>query len=154
MKDFKRDIDVVEDISVYNEYYDLSLIGSIKTLVPTLKFGGNYEHLFEVWMFVKTPNHKQFPATIYYGTSGLSIGGWDPDFAHRLTNDDRYLSIFPEEIKSEINFTPHNLSRDEKEALAEAIELYGEKDLGVAKTVVADIKLEVAELYCQELGVS
>lgn len=123
MRHFNRDNDFSEDILSYEEYYDLRLIGSIKTLVPTLKFGGCYEHLFEVWVFVKTPNNRQFPITIYYGASGLSIGGWDPNFAYNFTQNEKFLYIIPKEIMSTINFSPHNLSEDEKEAPAEAIEL-------------------------------
>jgi len=58
--------------------YDVLLGGSIKTLVPTLTLGG-YETFFYAWMFVKTPDGKQFPATYYHGASGTSIGGWEPE---------------------------------------------------------------------------
>ncbi len=123
LADFERDINLFDHLSDYNRHYDLCLIGSIKTLVPTMKFGGDYEHLFEVWMFIKTSDGRKFPATIYYGASGLSVGGWDPDFSYHFTNDKRFLSVFPDEFKLEINFSPHNLSRDEEEGLVEAIEL-------------------------------
>ncbi len=36
--------------------------GIIKSLLPTVKFGG-YEKLFFTWMFVKTPQRQTFPAT-------------------------------------------------------------------------------------------
>lgn len=132
LKDFKRNINVLEHLSDYDRHYDLRLIGSIRTLVPTMIFGGGYEHLFEVWMFIKTFDRRQFPATIYYGASGLSIGGWDANFAYDFTHNEKFLSIFPEEFKSEVNFSPYNLSDDEKEALAEAIEL------GLRKVPVSD----------------
>lgn len=134
LADFERKINLFDHLSDYNRHYDLCLIGSIKTLVPTMKFGGGYEHLFEVWVFVKTPNDKNFPLTIYYGASGLSIGGWDPDFSYHFTNDKRFLSVFPDEFKLKINFSPHNLSRDEEEGLVEAIEL------GLRKVPVSDFR--------------
>ena len=99
-----------------------------------MKFGGDYEHLFEVWMFIKTSDGRQFPATIYYGASGLSIGGWDDNFSYNFTHNEKFLSIIPRSLKSEINFSPHNLSDDEKEALTEAIEL------GLHKVPVSDFR--------------
>lgn len=55
--------------------YDIYLTGCIKALVPSLKIGG-YERLFYSWMFISTPDGRQFPATFYYGQSGMSLGGW------------------------------------------------------------------------------
>lgn len=123
LKDFKRKINVIENAEYYTYFDDILFIGSIKTLVPNLKLGKEYEYSFEVWMFVRTPDNKQFPVRVYYGPSGLAIGGWDPDWAYNFTKDDRFLSIFPKNFKSEINFSPHDFSKDEIEAFSEAFEL-------------------------------
>ncbi len=53
-----------DEINNYDGIYDLYFAGSLKTLIPTLEFGG-YEQFYRVWMFVKTPDGKMFPATFY-----------------------------------------------------------------------------------------
>jgi len=93
--------------------YDFFYGASLKTLLPTIKFGGD-ESLFHVWMFVKTPEGYMFPATFYYGPSGTSIGGWLLYKAEK---------VFPPEFFSLINFSPFDLSHDELDAFVEAIEL-------------------------------
>jgi len=123
LKDYGRKINVIENLDSYNEHYDILIAGSLKTLVPTLKFGGGYENLFEVWMLVKTPDNRWFPGTIYYGASGLSVGGWDLGMASRFIQDKSRLPILPPELTAQINCNPHKFTKDEKEGLSEAIEL-------------------------------
>lgn len=98
---------------------DLLLVGSVKTLVPTLKFGG-YEELFDVWVFVMTPENKMFPITLYYGQSGFSIGGWDPydNYIDTYTGQ----KAFPKEFEEIINFSPFNFTDFEKNLFLDALE--------------------------------
>ncbi len=89
--------------------HDLLLAGSLKTLLPSMEFGGD-EMLFDVLMFVMTPNGLFFPATFYYGPSRTSLGGW------RL---EKYQS-FPRETRDEFNFSPFDLDKDGLTGLIEA----------------------------------
>ncbi len=104
-----------EDLSLYGDItYDLNLIGALKTLVPDLYFDTD-ELLFDICMFVKTPEGKQFPATLYYGPSGLAIGGW------RSYEEEANNQFFP--YRSFINFCPFDFSQNNFEGLAEALEI-------------------------------
>jgi hypothetical protein len=102
---------VLHEYMMEKENYSLLLTGSLKTLVPTLKFGGD-EMLFFAWMFVRTPDGKQFPATFYHGQSGMSLGGW------KSPKD----NIFPPAFISVINFNPFNFPENEIEDLGQALE--------------------------------
>lgn len=64
----------LHDFEAYDKLNDLYFLGSLKTLIPTLKIGG-YEILYDAWMLVKTPDNLMFPATLYWGASGTSLGG-------------------------------------------------------------------------------
>ena len=103
----------INDINLEDTKYDFCYGASLKTLLPTIKFGGD-ESLFHVWMFVKTPEGYMFPATFYYGPFGSSIGGWDLQDAKKG---------FPPEFFSIINFSPFNFSHDELDAFVETLEL-------------------------------
>lgn len=102
----------LDDFGPKDDKDDFLFAGSLKTLLPTLKFGGD-ENLFDVWMFVKTPDGKQFPATFYFGASGTALGGW---------HSDKYNEIFPKSFASIINSSPFDFSKDEREGLIEALE--------------------------------
>ena len=108
-----HEIKSINDINLEDTEYDFFYGASLKTLLPTIKFGGD-ESLFHVWMFVKTPEGYMFPATFYYGPTGTSIGGWDLQDAKK---------VFPPEFFSIINFSPFDLSHDELDAFVEALEL-------------------------------
>ena len=108
-----------KDLLNYDPKNDLYFGGALKTLIPKLGFGG-YKQLFHVWMFVKTPQGKIFPATFYYGQSGTSLGGWSPDYRVFLFAEER---TFPQEFESVVNFTPFNFSAVELEEFIEALEL-------------------------------
>ncbi|MFX1571802.1 MAG: hypothetical protein ACFFB0_03560 [Promethearchaeota archaeon] len=96
---------------------DILLAGSLKTLIPNLKFGRDLgEILFDSWVFIRTPNDKRFPASFYYGQSGFALGGWD-SYIDELGND-----IFPNDFSSEINFNPFDFSRKELDELIYALE--------------------------------
>lgn len=89
--------------------HDLLLAGALKTLLPDLEFGG-YEQLFDVLMFVMTPNGLFFPATFYYGPSGTSLGGW---------RSEKYEK-FPRKAREEFNFSPFDFDKDGLTGLIEA----------------------------------
>lgn len=111
MKNLDR-IQSLEDLNLEDTKIDFLFGGSLKTLVPTLTFGG-YESLFDVWMFVKTPEGYMFPATLYYGQSGTSVGGWRLDHAKE---------VLPPDFYSIINFSPFNFKPDELDPFIEALE--------------------------------
>jgi len=103
----------LDDFGPKDDKDDCLFAGALKTLIPTLEFGG-YETLFDVWMFVKTPDGKQFPATFYYGPSGTSLGGW---------HSEDYKDVFPKSLAQIINFSPFDLPKNERESFIEAFEL-------------------------------
>ena len=89
--------------------HDLLLAGSLKTLLPDMEFGGD-EQLFDVLMFVMTPNDQFFPANFYYGASGTSLGGWHSED----------YEVFPIEFRKKFNFSPFDLDKDGLTGLIEA----------------------------------
>lgn len=105
----------VDELMRYDERYDCIFAASLKTLIPMLEFGGD-EVLFEVWMFIKTPEGKQFPATFYFGPSGSSLGGGDSYKDHDDNN------LFPQDFMSIINCSPFDFSKNELKSLVEALE--------------------------------
>jgi len=119
-----------KDLLNYDPKNDLYFGGVLKTLIPKMKFGG-YEQLFHIWMFVKTPQGKMFPATFYYGQSGTSIGGWSPDYRAFLFKEHRTL---PQGFESIVNFSPSNFSSTELEKFIEAL------TLALAKVPISDFK--------------
>lgn len=108
----------IEELLHYDRKSDLYFGGALKTLVPDIEFGGD-ECLFDVWMFVKTPQGKMFPATLYSGVSGTTVGAWRPDFRVFLFTDARE---FPQELKKVVNFNPFKFSDIKKEEFLEALE--------------------------------
>ncbi|MEE9377673.1 MAG: hypothetical protein V3V33_06515 [Candidatus Lokiarchaeia archaeon] len=119
LKNLKRvsSFEELRSLTRGDEYDDLLLAGSLKTLVPTLQFGG-YELLFKTWVFVKTPRGRVFPATIYWGQSGLSIGGWTSYDITPLTKE----RVFPEDLLEVINFSLFEFNEDEKGCFLDALE--------------------------------
>ena len=104
-----------EDLLLYGDTnYEIRFIGALKTLVPDLYFDSD-ELLFDICMFVKTPEGKQFPATFYYGPTGLAMGGW------RSYEEEANNQFIP--YRSFINFCPFDFSQNDLEPLAEALEL-------------------------------
>jgi hypothetical protein len=102
----------------YDHESDLYIGGALKTLVPDIEFGG-HECLFDVWMFVKTPVDKMFPATLYFGHSKVTIGAWRSDFNVFLSDDS---SDLPKEFRKIVAFSPFDFSEVEKEEFIEALE--------------------------------
>ena len=86
---------------------DVILIGSVKTLVPTVKFGRN-DIFFKVWVFIFTPKGLQFPVKFYYGPSGLAIGSWNIE---RIKNYFDSSFSFPDKFTSIVNCNPFSLSK-------------------------------------------
>ena len=127
-----------KDLLDYDPKFDLYFGGALRTLVQKTEFGG-YERLFHVWMFVKTPKGQIFPATFYYGRSGISIGAWSPDYRVFLFAEQR---TFPDEFESIVNFSPFNFSKIELEEFIEALEL------ALAKVPISDFE----GVYEHDLG--
>ena len=102
----------LDDLLLYDDKEDLLYAASLKTILPTLEFGGD-EILFKTWVLIKTPDNRIFPATFYYGPSGTSLGGW---------RSWRYDKVFPKDFRPIINYSPFDFSSEELEALIEALE--------------------------------
>ena len=121
----------IKEIYKYIEeenHYDLLLAGSLKTLIPTLKFGGD-ERLYFSWVFVRTPEGKQFPATYYYAQSGASMGGW------KSYKNSSGKAIFPKEFESIINFSPFEFGEE------------GLKDLEGLKALVQALEHALSKVH-------
>ncbi|HEC38964.1 hypothetical protein LCGC14_1647800 [marine sediment metagenome] len=116
------EINILDELVRYDEKYDCLFAGSLKTLLPSLEFGGD-EILFYVWVFVKTPEGKQFPMTFYFGPSGTSLGGLGMK---------EYKDYFPKVFTQIINWSPFDFSKDGIEGLIEALEY------ALKKTPVSD----------------
>lgn len=101
----------------YDVFYNLKLVGSLKTLIPNIQFGG-LEKFFDAWMFVKTPEDHMFPATFYWGKLGLSIGGWRGKGEHPFKKE----RVLPEDITNVINFSPFDFTDDERGCLLDVLE--------------------------------
>jgi len=108
------EFDGFSDITRYEPILDLLLVGSVKTLVPTLQVGGLV--LFDIWMYVITPENRMFPATLYWGQTGLSIGAWSKKGAQLLGKDP--LEDFLE-LKE---FSPHEFTEEEQNLFLDAFE--------------------------------
>lgn len=121
MRHFEKDLENLKnydfDSMMVEEKEDLLLMASLKTLLPELKFGGD-EVLFDSFMLVKTPEGNVFPATFYYGPSGLSMGGWS-GFSDHFQDTVK----FPKEFSDLINGSPHELTDEELEPILEALVL-------------------------------
>ncbi len=111
-----KTIEELQNLARLDEYDDLLFAGSLKTLVPTLQFGGFT--MFNVWMFVKTPKDRFFPATFYWGQSGPTVGGWA---SYGITPFVKEI-VFPEEFLEFINFSPFRFTEDEKNCFLDALE--------------------------------
>ncbi len=98
---------------IYNEELDILFGGSLKTLLPNLRFGGD-EILYKVWVLVKTPDKKLFPGKLYFGPSGTSFAGW---------RSSRYAkAAYSADLTSCFNCSPFDLTSDELECLVKALE--------------------------------
>lgn len=111
-----KTIEELQNLARLDEYDNLLFAGSLKTLMSTLQFGGFT--MFNVWMFVKTPKDRFFPATFYWGQSGPYIGGWA---SYGITPFVKEI-IFPEEFLDIINFSPFRFTEDEKNCFLDALE--------------------------------
>ena len=118
-KKMRRKDDILNSFELQTEKIkeDLLLAGSLKTLVPSIRFGGD-ELLFNVWMLVKTPDEKCFPTLFYYGASGTSLGGWRADLMNPFSDE----KVFPEELESIINFSPFDFYNEELNHFLDALE--------------------------------
>jgi len=101
----------------YDILRDISLVGSIKTLVPSLELGGD-EILFNAWMFVATTDGRKFPATLYYGSTRLAIGGWKSGGNAWFDG----VSHLPSALKRIANCDPFKFSSIIKKEFVESLE--------------------------------
>lgn len=101
----------------YNIFRDILIVGSIKSLIPSLILGGD-EILFNAWMFVITSDGKAFPASLYYGSTRLAIGGWKLGSHDWFDVDSR----IPEELNRIINCDPFRFSSKIKRKLVDSFE--------------------------------
>ena len=66
---FLRNFKKIKEIYPYSDFdeqkYEILLGSTLRKLIPSIQYGG-IETLFDVWVFVKTPDGRQFPATFYY----------------------------------------------------------------------------------------
>ena len=116
----------LQDLMTQQEELDLLLAGSLKTLIPGLRFGGD-EILFNSWMLAKTPDDKIFPATFYYGASGMSVGGWQGydsknDYLLEKFKTETGKELFPEDFVSVFNFSPFKFKKEELNLFLDALE--------------------------------
>ena len=101
-----------DDFSLFRDKEDFYLFGSLKTLLPTLKFGGE-QIFFQVWMLIMTPDSRIFPAKFYYGPSGTSLGAW---------RSHQYEKAFPKGVLSFFNYSPFDFSKSELCRLVDTFE--------------------------------
>ncbi len=87
--------------------------GALKTLVPSLTFGGD-EVLFDVWVLVKTPKGEILPLSFYFGASGLTLGASKLS----LIKDSEDL---PVEYRNAVNCDPFELGLRDRELLTTAL---------------------------------
>ncbi len=110
-KDNKRGIFTIDKIDYYYKINAL-MIGSLKTLVPSLKFmKAEYSDiLFVVWVIIRTPKGKIFPAIYHYDKYRMALGN--------LISRESFCQKYPYLC----NCDPKNLSKEEKYELADAFE--------------------------------
>ena len=110
-----ENVNSLEDLLTYDFKYDLLLAGALKTLVPSLRFGG-YETFYEVALFAKTPDNKFIPAMFYWGVTGTSLGSWRLEDLKELNI--KLGNILPPGI----NITsPFDFSKEEEDEFIEAL---------------------------------
>jgi len=107
-KEGKFDIDKIDSYYLINAL----MIGSLKTLLPSLKFmEAEYSDiLFVVWVIIRTPKGKIFSAIYHYDRYRMALGN--------LRSREKFCEKYPYIC----NYDPKNLSREEKYELADAFE--------------------------------
>lgn len=78
LNDHLKNVDEFLDQFSYDVSIDLLMVGSLKTILPTLELGG-YETFFNTMVITKTPNNKIFPIVFYFGPSGIAISSTDSE---------------------------------------------------------------------------
>lgn len=99
------------DFLIKSNRDDIKLAGSVKTLVPSVEYGG-YESLFEVVVITRTPEKHFFPLIFYYGVSGLALS------AFNITS-----WLDKGSFGSYFNYNPFNYNKQNVEILTEAFHL-------------------------------
>ena len=103
------------DLLNYDIKYDLLLAGSLKTLVPSLRFGG-YETFYRAALFAKTPDNKLIPAMFYWGVTGTSLGSWRLEDLKELN-----IKLGNILLPSIIITSPFDFSKEEEDGFIEAL---------------------------------
>ncbi len=116
-QDLENDHSNDKGFQSYDVFQDILLVGSIKTLVPSLELGGD-EILFNAWMFVATNDGRAFPTHVYYRTTRLAVGGWKFGESGWFDVD----SQIPEEIYKITNCDPFKFSSIIKKEFVESLE--------------------------------
>ncbi len=124
MKDFAIDLETHEkvDLNYYfsdeeGHHQDIELISRLKTVAPDMRFTDPREvdSMFSIFVFVRSPEGKMFPARLYYGPTRLALGRWD---FKRIDNSKPAM-----EFEELVNFYPSKLLIEEKRELVIALEL-------------------------------
>jgi len=113
-------------ITYKNIEHIIETAARLKTLIPDIKLGGD-EILFDVSLFVKTPNDKKFLATFYFRKFSLGIGTLvpvgekDPNVNICLNNPEKN---YPKNrIWQYLNYSAKSLTREEKLEFCKALDL-------------------------------
>ncbi len=108
MKNGKFEMDQLEYYSLINAL----MIGSLKTLLPNIKFldANDSDILLTVWVIIKTPEGKIFPVIYHYDRYRMAFGN--------LGSREEFCKKYP----LICNYDPKNLSEEERFKLADAFE--------------------------------
>jgi len=100
----------------YYYYLKVLMIGSLKTLLPSLEFkdAKKSDILFEVWVIIKTPQGKIFPLIYHYDRYRMALG-ISPTYSD-------VTWLLPRNYRDIFNVNPNDLTREERATLAETFE--------------------------------
>lgn len=142
MREFFEEFQNKEDPDIFQVYSDirsdLLLIGAVKTLVPSIQLALD-DLLFIVWMVVKTPDNRIFPATMYYGKTRLATGGWRRNKLSKEVGFSKYKEYF--------NFNPFDFTIEEQSSYAEALES------ALQKVPISDFEVVYRDEYGEQVMV-
>jgi len=139
---YQKDVKTYNDLLNLRDFdnkLDMLFAGAIKTLVPTLQFGGDNDYFFNTWIFVRTPDGKQFPIVLLYLNGALSINCWESlkhieilckeikTTVFEWTTEERIKECigniyFPEDFFEIINYSPLEFTIEERNMFLDALE--------------------------------
>ncbi|MFX1445531.1 MAG: hypothetical protein ACFFHV_19105 [Promethearchaeota archaeon] len=101
-----------EDIFYYYDLIDALMIGSLKTLLPSLKFmDAEYsDTLFNIWVIIRTPQQKIFPVIYHFDRNRMGLGDlyWEE------------MRIYSQAYPLMCNSSLKEFTKDERDELADA----------------------------------